>query len=110
MVHDDAHGSPQHRCAEGCETGWFDTTESQALLNFQQHEWRETVAWIAEAQPRFLRIALRTTGSLLRPAIRTALALQRRIEHRGRYADPWSLIAARYGPQALAESSGDTDR
>ncbi|MEV0111383.1 NAD(P)-dependent oxidoreductase [Nocardia sp. NPDC050799] len=91
-------------------TGWFDTTESQALLNFQQHEWRETVAWIAEAQPRFLRIALRTTGSLLRPAIRTALALQRRIEHRGRYADPWSLIAARYGPQALAESSGDTDR
>ncbi|WP_280435953.1 NAD-dependent epimerase/dehydratase family protein [Nocardia carnea] len=89
-------------------TGWFDTTESQALLDFQQHDWRETVAWIAESQPRLLRAVLRTTGPLLRPAIRTALALQRRIEHRGPYADPWALIAARYGPQALARGNGET--
>ncbi|MEU4312243.1 NAD(P)-dependent oxidoreductase [Nocardia sp. NPDC024068] len=83
-------------------TGWFDTSESQALLDFQQHEWPETVAWIAEAQPRLLRTLLRTTGPLLRPAIRTALAVQRRFEHRGPYADPWTLISSRYGPQALA--------
>ncbi|NKY59109.1 NAD-dependent epimerase/dehydratase family protein [Nocardia flavorosea] len=89
-------------------TGWFDTTESHALLDFQQHDWPETVAWVAAAQPRFLRAALRATGPLLRPAIRTALALQRRIEHRGPYAEPWSLIAARYGSQALAGGSGET--
>jgi nucleoside-diphosphate-sugar epimerase len=90
-------------------TGWFDTTEAQALLDFQQHDWPETVTWIAEAQPRIVRALLRTTGPLLRPAIRTALALQRRIEHRGPYADPWSLIASRYGSQALARADGKTD-
>ncbi|MEV3961324.1 NAD(P)-dependent oxidoreductase [Nocardia sp. NPDC050193] len=89
-------------------TGWFDTTESQALLDFQQHDWPETVAWIAAAQPRVLRAVLRTTGPFLRPAIRTTLALQRRIERRGPYADPWALIASRYGPQALAQSSRTT--
>lgn len=27
-------------------TGWYDTTESQALLDFQEHPpWSETVAW-----------------------------------------------------------------
>src|SRR5271156_5963978 len=31
-------------------TGWFDTTESQALLHFQQHNWDQTLAWIAESQ------------------------------------------------------------
>ncbi|MEU1981757.1 NAD(P)-dependent oxidoreductase [Nocardia sp. NPDC019395] len=89
-------------------TGWFDTTESQALLDFQQHDWAETVTWIAEAQPRLLRAALRATGPLLRPAIRTALALQRRIEHRGPYAEPWTLIVSRYGPQVLARGNGET--
>ncbi|MFI1464024.1 NAD-dependent epimerase/dehydratase family protein [Nocardia carnea] len=89
-------------------TGWFDTTESQALLDFQRHDWPETVAWVAGAQPRFLRAALRTTGPLLRPAIRTALALQRRFEHRGPYAEPWSLISSRYGPQALARGNGES--
>ncbi|WP_416566200.1 NAD-dependent epimerase/dehydratase family protein [Nocardia testacea] len=90
-------------------TGWFDTTESQALLDFQQHDWPETVAWIAKAQPPLLRAALRTTGPLLRPAIRTALALQRRIERRGPYADPWTLIASRYGPQALARGHAEIE-
>ena len=41
-------------------TGWFDTTESQALLDFQQHDWDETVAWIAEPQA-YLRPVLRET-------------------------------------------------
>ncbi|MGI5218790.1 NAD-dependent epimerase/dehydratase family protein [Nocardia sp. CA-290969] len=83
-------------------TGWFDTTESQALLDFQQHSWPDTVAWVAAAQPRFRRAALRLAGPLLRPVLRTALAVQRRVERRGPYADPWTLIAARYGPSVLA--------
>lgn len=84
-------------------TGWFDTTESRALLDYQHHDWPDTVAWIAAAQPRFRRGALRLTGPVLRPVIRTLLALQRRIEHRGPHADPWALIAARYGRRALGE-------
>ena len=91
-------------------TGWFDTTEAQALLDFQQHDWTETVTWIAEARPRILRTTLRVTGPLLRPALRTLLALQRRLEHRGPYADPWTLIAARYGTQALARGTEKADR
>ena len=29
-------------------TGWFDTTESQALLDYHRHDWPQTVAWVAE--------------------------------------------------------------
>jgi nucleoside-diphosphate-sugar epimerase len=82
-------------------TGWFDTTESQALLDFQEHDWQETLAWIAESQGK-LRIVLRALGPLLRPVMRAALKLQRNAEGRGPYADPWSLIAKKYGPAALA--------
>ncbi|MCV7099137.1 NAD-dependent epimerase/dehydratase family protein [Mycobacterium palustre] len=82
-------------------TGWFDTTESQALLDFQEHDWDETVAWIAASQAH-LRPVLRVLGPLLRPIMRAVLKLQRRAEGRGRYADPWTLIERKYGPAALA--------
>jgi nucleoside-diphosphate-sugar epimerase len=82
-------------------TGWYDTTESQALLDFQQHEWTETVAWVAESQAR-VRPLLHVLGPVLRPAIRLALAVQRRREGRGPYADPWTLIGKKYGPDVLA--------
>ncbi|MGH3261905.1 MAG: hypothetical protein ACRDNS_07925 [Trebonia sp.] len=82
-------------------TGWFDTTESQALLDFQEHDWHETVAWVAAAQAR-LRIVLRVLGPILRPLMRGALELQRRVERRGPYADPWALIEQKYGPDVLA--------
>ena len=84
-------------------TGWFDTTESQALLDFQQHDWDQTVAWVAQSQ-RNLRIVLRALGPMLRPVMRTALKLQRRAEGRGPYADPWTLIAKKYGAAALART------
>jgi hypothetical protein len=29
-------------------TGFFDTTESAALLDFQRHDWSQPMAWIAE--------------------------------------------------------------
>ncbi|GAB90855.1 hypothetical protein GORHZ_118_00720 [Gordonia rhizosphera NBRC 16068] len=83
-------------------TGWFDTAESQALLDFQQHDWASTVHWVAQSQAR-RRLVLRPAGPVLRPLIRVALALQRRSEHRGPYADPWRLISATYGAAALAQ-------
>ncbi len=82
-------------------TGFFDTTESQALLRFQERSWPETVAWVAEAQGR-RRILLRLLGPVIRPLLRFILAVQRRVEQRGRYADPWTLIGNKYGPDVLA--------
>jgi nucleoside-diphosphate-sugar epimerase len=84
-------------------TGWFDTTEAQALLDFQEHNWHQTLAWITQSQGN-LRIVLLALGPILRPVMRTALKLQRRAEGRGPYADPWTLIAKKYGVAALAGS------
>jgi nucleoside-diphosphate-sugar epimerase len=85
-------------------TGWFDTTESQALLGFQQHDWPATVAWVADSMG-WRRALLRVLGPILRPVMRLALAVQRRRERRGPYADPWTLIERKYGPAALADSA-----
>jgi nucleoside-diphosphate-sugar epimerase len=82
-------------------TGWYDTTESEALLEYQRHDWSDTVDWVAASQAR-LRPVLRVLGPVLRPAMRTALAVQRRLEGRGPYADPWTLIGKKYGPDVLA--------
>jgi hypothetical protein len=82
-------------------TGWLDTTESQALLDFQRHDWQDTAAWAAKDQKR-LRPVLRVLGPLLRPTLRLVFAMQRRIDKRGRYADPWSLIGRKYGPDVIA--------
>jgi nucleoside-diphosphate-sugar epimerase len=82
-------------------TGFFDTTESQAVLAFQEHTWAETVAWVADSMRR-QRVVLRVLGPLIRPAMRLMLAVQRKIERRGRYAEPWSLVEKRYGPEVLA--------
>jgi nucleoside-diphosphate-sugar epimerase len=83
-------------------TGWFDTSESQALLEFQQHDWQDTVAWIAADVGR---PALRVAGPVLRPLLRLALRVQRRKEKRGPYADPWTLIGGKYGSDVLAPTS-----
>lgn len=85
-------------------TGWFDTTESQALLEYQEHDWSETVEWVGESMGRS-RIILCVLGPVLRPMMRGMLALQRRAEHRGRYADPWTFISGKYGPDMLAPTN-----
>ena len=85
-------------------TGWFDTAESQALLDYQEHGWPDTVAWIAEAMGR-RRILLRALSPMIRPAMRAFLVFQRRLEHRGPYADPWTLIGEKYGPDVLAPTT-----
>ncbi|BBZ43773.1 NAD-dependent epimerase/dehydratase family protein [Mycobacterium parmense] len=82
-------------------TGWYDTSEAQALLNFQENDWAQTLAWIAQAQGR-RRIVLRMLGPVLRPILRVTLRLQRRVEGRGPYADPWALIVKKFGPEVLA--------
>lgn len=82
-------------------TGWYDTTEAQALLDFQKHDWSQTLAWVAESQGR-LRMVLRLLGPVLRPVLLAVLMVQRRLEGRGPYADPWSLIEKTYGTAALA--------
>jgi nucleoside-diphosphate-sugar epimerase len=83
-------------------TDWFDTTEPERLLGFQRHDWSDTLAWLSESLGR-RRAAVRAAGPVLRPLIRTTLAAQRRWERRGPYADPWSLITAKFGDAALAE-------
>jgi nucleoside-diphosphate-sugar epimerase len=82
-------------------TDWFDTTGAQTLLAFQEHDWSDTLAWIAQAQgaQRFVMV---TIGPILRPVMRTFLAAQRKRERRGRYANPWSLISQRFGAGILA--------
>jgi nucleoside-diphosphate-sugar epimerase len=83
-------------------TGWYDTDESQALLGYQEHSWPDTVAWALGTAPRYRTLLLKSLGPLIRPAMRGLLAVQRRIERRGPYADPWALIEEKYGPSALA--------
>jgi UDP-glucose 4-epimerase len=85
-------------------TGWFDTAESQALLDYQEHDWPATVAWVAGAMGR-RRLLLKALGPVLRPTMRALLALQRHLEHRGTYADPWTLMASKYGPGMFASTS-----
>ncbi len=82
-------------------TGWFDTTESQALLVYQKHDWSDTVAWIAESMGR-RRLLLLALGPLIRPVMRLLLAAQRRLEHRGPFADPWTFLNGKYGSDMLA--------
>lgn len=89
-------------------TGWYDTTEAQALLDFQEHDWQQTMAWIAESQGN-MRIVLRVLGPILRPVLRIAIKLQNRAEGRGRYADPWAMIEKKYGPGALAHAEQQAD-
>lgn len=82
-------------------TGWYDTTEAQALLDFQEHDWQQTVAWLAESQGP-MRGVLRLLGPVLRLILRAMFIVQRRLEGRGPYADPWGLIEKKYGTAALA--------
>ncbi len=83
-------------------TDWFDTTEAQELLDFQEHDWKETCAWVAEAIPAWQRRIAWILGPLLRLILRTVRRVQRRRDRRGTYADPWALVSARYGSEILA--------
>ncbi|SPM36472.1 Nucleoside-diphosphate-sugar epimerase [Mycobacterium rhizamassiliense] len=84
-------------------TGWYDTTEAQALLDFQEHDWQQTMDWVAESAG-ITRHVLRLLGPILRPVLRVVIRLQNRSEGRGPYAEPWTMIENKYGPGALAHA------
>ncbi|CQD15258.1 RmlD substrate binding domain-containing protein [Mycobacterium lentiflavum] len=89
-------------------TGWYDTTEAQALLDFQEHDWQQTMDWVAESQGK-MRFVLRVLGPILRPVLRIVIKVQNRAEGRGPYADPWAMIENKYGPAALAHAEKQAD-
>ncbi len=82
-------------------TDWFDTSEAQALLDFQQHTWQETADDLAASMGR-RRVVLRAIGPVLRPVLRLSAAIHRRRAGLTTYVNPWAVIAEAYGPGALA--------
>ncbi|WP_425326230.1 NAD-dependent epimerase/dehydratase family protein [Mycobacterium kubicae] len=61
------------------------------------------VAALRADSPPGQLIAAYILGPVIRPALRAVFALQRRMEHRGPYADPWTFLRAKYGPDMLVE-------
>jgi nucleoside-diphosphate-sugar epimerase len=80
---------------------WFETSEAQRLLGFQQHSWSQTLAWIRASQGSRVA-AMRVVGPLVRPLLRGFFVAQQRWERRGQYADPWALISQKYGSAIVA--------
>lgn len=58
-------------------TDWFDTEETQALLEFQNHDWKDTVAWVASSSGSPGR-AVKMVSPLIRVLLRSFLVAQRR--------------------------------
>lgn len=75
-------------------TDWMDTAPAQRLLSFQDHSWPDMLSEI-RSQMGWKRFPLH----LLRPLV--ALVFRRQAAYRrgeaGTYADPWTVIAARFG-------------
>ena len=85
-------------------TGWFDTTESQALLDYHRHDWPQTVAWVAESQADpFACCCTHWVRCFGRSCVRLWLPSAGSSD-----ADPMPtrghLIANKYGPEILATS------
>lgn len=83
-------------------TDWFDTAESQRILQYQEHDWSDIKRWMAESSDARVRALLRLLGPLLRTVMRLAIRIQRRLDRRGKYADPWKLIARKYGDSVIS--------
>lgn len=83
-------------------TDWFDTTEAEQLLSFQQHDWSQTCSWIASSVPARQRTALKVLAPVIRVFMRLRRRLQNRRDRRGTYADPWGLMATTFGTEILA--------
>jgi len=85
-------------------TDWFDTTEAQELLGFQEHTWSDTLSWLID-EIGWKRRLIAPFAPLVSVAAPVAFALQRKLERRGRYAAPWELLARIYGPAVLASGA-----
>ena len=86
-------------------TDWFDTSEAQALLDFQQHDWAETCAWVGRTVVGQARPLIRLASPFMRTAMRRRRRKSDRRDGRGPYADPWALLGGAYGPEILAPTS-----
>lgn len=82
-------------------TNWFDIGDAQDVLQFQQHRWDETLAWLKSSLNPVVRIAVRGLAPLIRQGMMASIRRQRKIEQRGPYAAPWSLIGQLYGDGVL---------
>lgn len=81
-------------------TDWFDTTESQRLLDYQEHRWSQTIAWVVQEQGAKRRVA-QAAGPLARPLLRGYFKMLHRRMGSGEYASPWEAMTRAYGAQAL---------
>ena len=78
---------------------WMDTAEAQRELDFQHHTWHETLSWL-RAEIGGKRALLRAISAAAKPAAHGMFLVQRRVNKRGVYADPWQLIERRFGSDA----------
>ena len=79
-------------------TDWMDTTEARAVLGFRAVPMGECIRQFRrELSP--LRVLLRPAGYLAPPVL-GLLSPYRRMP--GEWADPWGVVAQRFGPEALA--------
>jgi nucleoside-diphosphate-sugar epimerase len=83
-------------------TDWYDTNEAEEVLHFQQHDWEETLEWLASSINPTTRKVTRLCSPLIRCAILAMNVIQRKLDKRGRYADPWQLISQKYGDRVKA--------
>lgn len=79
-------------------TDWMDTGPAIAALDFRPLTMAESIR-TCQAELGRWRVGLRPFGGAARRAATLTSPYRR---HPGRYADPWGLIRARYGPGALA--------
>jgi nucleoside-diphosphate-sugar epimerase len=96
-------GNPDDDNAWGL-TDWFDTTESQRALGYQDHRWDQTMEWIADSLGSKRQMA-RLVGPIGRSALRAHAARENRRDGIGQFADPWMVVRRRYGAEALASSA-----
>ncbi len=83
-------------------TDWYDTREAEAVLQFQKHNWSETLEWIAASISPGTRFAMKIFGPAIRLMMRAKHSRQLRRDKRGDYADPWKYLAQHYGEKVIS--------
>lgn len=82
-------------------TDWFDVGDSQTVLQFQQHSWAETLAWLRGSMNPLARVGIKLIAPCLRWGMKRSIERTRKREQRGEYANPWALIGQLYGDSVL---------
>ena len=86
-------------------TDWMDTTLAQQHLSFQKHSWPDMLAEIG-SQMGWKRVPLRRLRPFASRVLRRQAAYRGSVA--GEYADPWNVIATRFGdPRAYRNAGTD---